>query len=87
MTLIDLAEETVSALKSVVANCDISKEQTQDLHAIVEKTIIQAMEEANKTHREATIICCGAEADIAHKIDWESKQKMKLLIANLSALR
>jgi hypothetical protein len=45
------------------------------------------MAEAAAAYREVTVMCCGAEADLAHKINHEAERKTELLISQLSHLR
>ena len=87
MSLKKLAEETTAALIQAIENYDLSEAQKKALQTIVEKSIAQAVEQARAAHKEATVFCCGPEADIAHKIAWEAKQKTNLLISKLSSLR
>lgn len=51
----------------------------------------QAMlDSANRTHREmkeTAVICCGPEADLAHKIQEQMDKKRDMLITNLMAMR
>jgi len=87
MSLKQLVEDTTAALMQVIDDYEFSEEQRRALRAVVEKSIAKAVEQARVAHKEATVFCCGPEADIAHKIEWEAKQKTNLLISNLSALR
>ncbi len=87
MSLKQLAEETTTALINAVEDHDISERQKQALRALVENSIVRAVEQAREIHKEATVVCCGPEADMAHKIEEEAELKTKALISNLSALR
>ena len=87
MSLNLLVEETTAALMDAVENHEFSEQQKQALQSIVEKSIAQAVEQAREAHKEVTVMCCGPEADLAHKIAWEAELKTKQLIANLSSLR
>ncbi len=87
MSLKELAEDTTTALIKVIEGYDFSDEQKKTLQGIVESSIAHAVEQARIAHKEATVVCCGPEADIAHKIEWEAQQQTNALIANLSALR
>ncbi len=86
MTLKKLAAETLGALESAIPG-DLSGQQKAELAKIVERTLLKAMEEAAVTHHKATVVCCGHEADLAHKIAEEVDRASIALKANLSALR
>ncbi|RLC57947.1 MAG: hypothetical protein DRI30_03395 [Chloroflexi bacterium] len=48
------------------------------------------LDSANRTHREmkeAAVICCGPEADLAHKIQEQMDKKRDMLITSLMAMR
>ena len=87
MRLKKLAVETTKTLTNTIEDYDFSEEQTKAIQAIIENSILQAVEQTCIVHKEATVVCCGPEADIAHKIEYEARQKTNLLIANLSSLR
>jgi hypothetical protein len=66
-----------------------------DLPAAEKDAILKIVQQAmldvsSRTHRElkeTAIICCGAEADLAHKIQEQMDKKREMLIANLTAMR
>ncbi len=87
MSLKQLADETVTGLMNAIEDYEFSENQKQVLEELIENSIVQAVNQASKVHNETTIICCGPEADIAHKIAWEAEQKTQLLISNLSSLQ
>lgn len=87
MSLKQLVDETTTALMDTIEDYEFSEKQKQVLQSLIEDAIVQAIEQARKAHNEATVMCCGPEADMAHKIEWEAEQKTRLLIANLSSLR
>jgi hypothetical protein len=37
--------------------------------------------------KETAVVCCGPEADLAHKIQEEMDKKRKVLITNLMSIR
>ena len=87
MSLKQLVDETTTALMNTIEDYEFSEKQKQAIQAVIEDSIVQAVEQARNAHNEATVMCCGPEADMAHKIQWKAEQKTKLLIANLSSLR
>ena len=62
-----------------------------DQRPLQEDAVQQAMLDASsRTHREmkdTAVVCCGPEADLAHKIQNEMDKKRDMLIANLMAMR
>ena len=47
------------------------------------------LDSATRTHRdlkETAVICCGPEADLAHKIQEQMDNKRDMLVANLKAM-
>ena len=76
----------MQALESALS-ADLSAEEREKTTKILQSALIKAVEQATKSHREATVICCGPEADLAHKIAEEMSLANKALIANLMAMR
>ena len=87
MALDKTAQKAARKIDDALADYDLSDEQKQEILKIIEKSIIKTVEETSDMHREATAICCGPEADLAHKIAEEAERKKTALIANLSAMR
>lgn len=87
MSLKHLIDETTTQLMDIIEDYEFSKKQKQAIESLIEKSITQAIEQTSKAHKEAALICCGPEADLAHKIAWEVEQKTRLLISNLNAHR
>ncbi|MEM7321050.1 MAG: hypothetical protein AAF408_18755, partial [Pseudomonadota bacterium] len=85
MNLENLANRVTKELE--VALSDLPQEEREAITEIV----YQAMHDsATRTHRElkeTAVICCGPEADLAHKIQEQMDRKRDLLITNLSAMR
>jgi len=87
MTLKTLADETVVALEQAFPTVSINDEDRRKISRIIEKTLIKTVEQATLTHRRAASVCCGPDADIAHKIGEEMNRANIALTANLMALR
>ena len=87
MTLKELADETVTELEKAFPEADISDEVRQKISKIVEQTLIKTVQQTEQAHSKAINICCGPEADMAHKITEEVRRANVALTANLSALR
>ena len=87
MALEQTAQKAARKIDEALGDYDLSDEEKAQILKIIEKSMIKTIEEAASQHQEATVICCGPEADLAHKIQEEAERKTKALIANLMALR
>ena len=87
MALEKKAERTAAEIGEALTSYNLSEDEKGEILNIIEKSLIRAVEKTTDTHREATVICCGPEADLAHKIQEEVERKKDLLISNLMALR
>lgn len=54
---------------------------------IVRRAMSDASSRTHREMKETAIVCCGPEADLAHKIQEQMDKKRDMLIANLSAMR
>ena len=81
-----ISKETAFALENAIS-ADFSKQERDKISQILKTALIKSVEQATKSHQEATVICCGPEADLAHKIAEEMNLANKALIANLTAMR
>ena len=86
MSLEKISKETAFALENAIS-ADFSKDERDKISQILKGALIKSVEQATKSHQEATVICCGPEADLAHKIAEEMNLANKALIANLTAMR
>ena len=87
MALEKTARKAAKKIDAALTDYDLSEDEKGAILKIIEKSIIRTIEETTDSHREATAICCGPEADLAHKIQEEVERKKEMLIANLMALR
>ncbi len=87
MSLKKIVDRSTTTMLDAITDRKLSAKEMQKLRAVIESAVIQAVEQTRIAHEEATIVCCGPEADLAHKIETEAKQKTRMLIANLNALR
>lgn len=87
MALEKTATRAAQEIDEALAGYDLSEQQKQEILKIIEQSIIKTVEQTTESHREATLSCCGPEADLAHKIADEVERKTQALIANLMALR
>jgi hypothetical protein len=87
MALSSTAEKAARKIDEALADYDLSDQEKAEILKIIGKSLMQTVEETTDTHNQAMVICCGPEADLAHKIAEEVERKKVALIANLKALR
>ena len=86
MSLKNLADQAVVEIDKSLPE-ELNEEQTATIARIVENTLIEAVSQTSRSCRDAAVVCCGPEADMAHKIAEEVKLARKALIANLMGPR
>jgi len=86
MTLKHLADDAVTKIEGTVS-APLSEQDAANIKKIVASALAQAVAETSKEHTAAAVVCCGPEADIAHKIAEEADRAQQALIANLMAMR
>ena len=62
-------------------------ELEQQVAAVIERAMIDAVLENGERSVKAAVNCCSADKDLAHKITEEIRRSNTALIANLSSLR
>ncbi len=87
MALIKTALKAARKIDEALDGYDLSDAERKAILKIIEKSIVQTVEEAASEYQQATAACCGPEKDLAHKIAEEVERKNRALIANLSAMR
>jgi len=87
MALDKTAQHAALSIERALSNHNLSDQDKLDILKILESSLIKAADEITDSHKEATVFCCGHEADLAHKIEEEVNRKKALLISNLKALR
>ncbi len=86
MNLEKLSKRVTQELATALAD-DLPAPERDAILDIVRRAMLDA---SNRTHREmkdTAVICCGPEADLAHKIQEQMAKKSDMLIANLKAMR
>ncbi len=85
----DFRERARSAAKNVsgIMQTAPSDELEQQVAAVIERAMIDAVLEAGERSVKAAVNCCSADKDLAHKIAEEIRRSNTALIANLSSLR
>ena len=67
MSLKTLADDAVMQISEAMPG-RISEAETAVISRIVEHTLIKAVNQASENCTSAAVVCCGPEADLAHKI-------------------
>ena len=87
MSLDKTAQEAANSISALLAGYGLSDPEKLDILKILEASLIKTVEQTTADNLKAACICCGPEADLAHKIQEEMNRKRDALIANLMALR
>lgn len=87
MSLKDISAKTLTAVEREFPSYSFSDEQKKAVSEAIEAALAETVDEAARAHRQATVQCCGPEADMAHTINEEAKRQTDLLVSNLMNLR
>jgi hypothetical protein len=69
-----------------IALSDLKVGEKEEIVEIVQRAMSDASSRTHRELKETAIVCCGHEADLAHKIQEQMDKKRDMLIANLSAM-
>jgi hypothetical protein len=86
MELAELSKRVTQELDDALSD-DLPAGERDAILKIVQQAMLDA---SSRTHRElkaTAVVCCGPEADLAHKIQEQMDKKRDMLIANLMAMR
>ena len=86
MSLRKIADQAQNSINTTLGG-ELTASQKQEILNIIERALADSVVKVSQTHREATVICCGPEADLAHKIAEEADRALKALTANLMTMR
>ncbi len=86
MTTNNLTKDVVSQIKTTLSN-PLTEPEISAVSEIIEKALIAAVNQSTKCCTQAVTVCCGPEADLAHKIAHEVGLAQKALVANLMSMR
>jgi len=86
MDLAELSNRVMQALDNAIS-AEMPEAERAAMLKIVQQALLDASRETHKKCKEAAVICCGPEADLAHKIQEQMDKKRDMLIANLMAMR
>ncbi len=68
-------------------SADLPAAERDAILDIVKRAMLDASSRTTRELKETAIVCCGPEADLAHKIQEQMDKKRDLLIANLMSMR
>ncbi|MFY0691928.1 MAG: hypothetical protein JXR14_08430 [Paracoccaceae bacterium] len=86
MNLEKLSKRVTQELDTALPH-DLPTEQKDAIVEIVQRALLDASSRTHREMKETAVICCGPEADLAHKIQRQMDKKRDMLIANLIAMR
>ena len=80
---------TKNALKQINETVSITLTETDNeaIRKIIEVALLEAINQATAKYKDATNLCCGPDADMAHKIADEVNRAKHALFANLMSMR
>jgi hypothetical protein len=85
MNLEKLSNRVTQELDTALS--DLSASERENILDIVRRAMLDSASRTTREMKETAIVCCGPEADLAHKIQEQMDQKRNMLIANLTAMR
>jgi len=85
MHLEKLTKRVAQELEASLSN-DLPAEQRQEILDIVQRAMLDSATRTHRDLKETAVVCCGPEADLAHKIQEQMDNKRDMLVANLKAM-
>jgi 20S proteasome alpha/beta subunit len=86
MKLEKLSDRVAQELDKALAD-DLPAAEREEILDIVRRAMLDASTRTTREMKETAVVCCGPEADLAHKIQEQMDKKRNMLIANLMAMR
>ena len=86
MSLKSLADDAVDKINKALKG-PLTESEAATISKIVQDTLVKAVNESTKSCTTAAVICCGPEADLAHKISEDVERARYALLANLISMR
>ena len=86
MELAELSKRVTQELDDALAD-DLPAEEREAILKIVRQAMLDASSRTHREMKQTAVVCCGPEADLAHKIQEQMDKKRDMLIANLMAMR
>jgi hypothetical protein len=86
MSLKKLADEAVKQINKSIGD-KIDEQDIAVVSSIIQDALVEAVNESSRTCSTAAVVCCGPDADLAHKIAEDVERKRYALLANLLSMR
>jgi hypothetical protein len=86
MNLAELTKRVTQELDDALSH-DLPAAEREAILKIVQQAMLDASSRTHREMKDTAVVCCGPEADLAHKIQNEMDKKRDMLIANLMAMR
>lgn len=86
MNLEKLSKRVKDELETTLSD-DLPTAQREAILEIVQRALLDASKRTHREMKDTAVVCCGAEADLAHKIQEEMDKKRNVLITNLMSIR
>ena len=86
MNLEKLSDRVTQELNTALSN-DLPTAERDAIIGIVRRAMLDTSKRTHREMKNTAVVCCGPEADLAHKIQEQMDKKREMLIANLTALR
>ena len=68
-------------------SADLPAAEREAILDIVRRAMLDSSSRTTREMKETAVVCCGPEADLAHKMQEQMDKKRDMLIANLMAMR
>jgi len=86
MNLEKLSNRVTQELDKALS-ADLPAAEREAILDIVRRAMLDSSSRTTREMKETAVICCGPEADLAHKLQEQMDKKRDMLIANLTAMR
>ncbi len=86
MNLEKLSKRVTEELDDTLAD-DLPAKERDAILKIVRQAMLDASKRTHREMKDTAVVCCGPEADLAHKIQEQMDKKRDMLVANLMSMR
>jgi hypothetical protein len=85
MNLEKLTKRVTEELETSLS-ADLPAAERKQILDIVQRAMLDSATRTHRELKETAVVCCGPEADLAHKIQEQMDNKRDMLVANLKAM-
>ena len=86
MELAELSKRVTQELDDALAD-DLPADERDAILKIGQQAMLDASTRTHREMKKTAVVCCGPEADLAHKIQEQMDKKRDMLVANLMSMR